>query len=79
MRTKNSKAATTHLLDISDLLDMVKRWDDYIRRELPTNALWYASLNTDGAVLTGATVAGMDRRSMVAKGIRRLCQRAGIA
>jgi site-specific recombinase XerD len=50
-----------------------------VREQLAVNALQYASLNTDGTALTGATVAGMDRRSMVAKGIRRLCQHAGIA
>lgn len=78
VRTKNSKVATTYLLDIPDLLTFVKGWDTFIREQLPSGALWYASLNTDGMQLTGATVAGVERRAMVAKGIMRMCGRAEI-
>ena len=78
VRTKNSKVATTYLLDIPDLLTFVKGWDTFIREQLPSGALWYASLNTDGTQLTGATVAGVERRAMVAKGIMRMCGRAEI-
>jgi site-specific recombinase XerC len=78
VRTKNGKAATTRLLEIPDLMTVIRRWDDYVRAHLPDNALWFASLSSDGASLTGATVAGVERRAMVAKAIKRLCQRAGL-
>ena len=78
VRTKNRKAATTHLLSLPDLLAFVQRWDTYVRENLPQDALWYASLNTDGTALTGAKVAGVERRAMVAKGLKRLCKRAGV-
>lgn len=78
VHTKNGKAATTRLLDIPDLMTVIRRWDDYVRANLPDNALWFASLSSDGMALTGATVAGVERRAMVAKAIRRLCQRAGL-
>lgn len=79
VHTKNGKAATTRLLEIPDLMTVIRRWDDYVRANLPNNALWFASLSSDGMSLTGATVAGVERRAMVAKAIRRLCQRAGLA
>ncbi len=78
VRTKNRKAATTYLLDIPDLVQIVTRWDSLVRAELPPDALWYASLTRDGMHFTGNTYAGKDRRSAVAKGIRRLCQYADI-
>ncbi len=34
-------------------------------------------MKTDGMELTGSTVAGVERRRLVAKGIRGLCDRAG--
>ena len=79
VHTKNGKAATTQLLDIPDLMTVIRRWDDYLRAHLPDSALWFASLSSDGMSLTGATVAGVERRAMVAKAIKRLCQRAGLA
>lgn len=79
VRTKNGKAATTQLLDIPDLMAVIQEWDNYIRANLPDNSLWFASLSSDGMSLTGATVAGVERRAMVANGISRLCKRAGLA
>ena len=78
VRTKNSKAATTYLLDIPVLLKVVQKWDDLVREQLPGKALWYASLSTNGMSLTGNTEAGVARRDMVAKGLKRLCVRAGV-
>jgi site-specific recombinase XerC len=47
--TKNSKAATTYLLDIPDLLDVVRTWDGFVRSKLPPRAPWYARLKYDPA------------------------------
>ncbi len=78
VRTKNSKAAITYLIDVPDLFAVVKRWDAYIREKLPNKALWFGTLNSDGTALTGAKVAGVERRAMVSKALKRLCDRAGI-
>jgi integrase len=43
--TKNGKSATTYLLDIPELLDVIERWDSYIRIHLPSNAAWYAPVD----------------------------------
>ena len=79
VRTKNRKEAITYLLNIPDLLEVVARWDGLVRAKLPLNALWYATLTTDGMNFTGSTEAGKGREAAVAKGIRQLCARAGIS
>lgn len=79
VETKNRKEAITYLLNIPDLLEVVARWDGLVRAKLPDNALWYATLTTDGMNFTGSTKAGKGREAAVAKGIRQLCARAGIS
>jgi hypothetical protein len=43
--TKNGKSATTYLLDILELLDVIEQWDTFIRSRLPSNAAWYAPVD----------------------------------
>ncbi len=40
--TKRKKRAVTALLNIPDLLDVVKEWDRYVRANSPSGATWYA-------------------------------------
>lgn len=42
VRTKNRKHATTYLLNIPELLQVVKDWDDEVRALLPPNGFWFA-------------------------------------
>lgn len=42
VHTKNSKRATTFLLNIPDLLEALKRWDALVRNALPAAGPWYA-------------------------------------
>jgi integrase len=77
VRTKNKKAAKTNLLQIPSLLSIVEEWDKLVRNDLALNMLWYAFLNT-GKYLAGREIAGEDRRSFVARGLKQLCERAGI-
>jgi len=42
VHTKNSKRATTFLLNIPELLDPVRRWDAVVRTTLPASTPWYA-------------------------------------
>jgi len=78
VRTKNSKAATTHLLEIQDLLESVRGWDSLVRGELPSTALWYASLSTDGMSFSGKSKVTVHRASFLGRGVRRLCKAAGV-
>lgn len=78
MRTKNRKAAITYLLEIPGLLDVVKEWDTLVRSQLSPDALWFASLSTDGMSFTEHTDAGIARGELVAKGLKKLCKQAGL-
>jgi site-specific recombinase XerC len=79
VETKNSKAATTYLLEIPDLLETVASWDRRVRADLSPEALWYAKLSKDGERLVERTVGNAGRRELVARGLARLCARANIA
>lgn len=47
VRTKNSKSAKTILLNIPELLKVVKEWDEEIRQLLPVHAFWFPPLSPD--------------------------------
>ena len=46
VKTKNSKTATTYLLNIPELLSVVARWDTFLREQLPITAPWYTPIIT---------------------------------
>lgn len=73
VRTKNSKSATTFLLDIPELLDVVKAWDAYIRSRLPPSATWYTPIiNQWDEQTLSVNRPGTNRNIALAKRIRRL-------
>lgn len=81
VRTKNSKAAITYLLDrpeLAEILRVVAQWDDRVRATLPPNALWYATLATDGMTLTPTTKAFEGRNNVIERDVRLICGRAGV-
>lgn len=45
VRTKNSKSIVSYLLDIPELLQVIKTWDDEVRSILPPNGYWFAPLH----------------------------------
>ena len=45
VHTKNSKKATTFLLNIPELLNPVRCWDAIVRPALPASAPWYAPIS----------------------------------
>ena len=47
VRTKNGKKATTFLLPIPRLLEVVEAWDTTIRNELPSSAPWFTSIQNN--------------------------------
>ncbi len=83
VRTKNSKAAVTFLLNISDLLNIVRNWDAYLRRE--GLLMWYPAINkADTDHFLKETFTGSHRKEYQGRcyvfedGLRRLCEKAGI-
>ena len=79
VRTKNGKAAVTHLLDIPDLLAVVEEWDAYIRTQLPPSGLWYPVLaGSFGRLRIRDASAGKFRYETVRQNIRRLFKLAGL-
>ena len=45
MQTKNKKKATTYLLPIPELMVVVKRWDAFVRSQLPLTTMWYTPID----------------------------------
>jgi site-specific recombinase XerD len=82
--TKFHKAAITSLLNIPDLLDVVKEWDKQVRDALPPDGYWYALINRhrcDMGVLRadrGEGIAILRRRNF-ARYLKGLCKQAGLA
>jgi integrase len=79
VKTKNSKAATTYLLEIPELLDVVKRWDSFIRPQLPANAAWCTPIIGHwGEQVLSASRPGKNRNVALAKRMRKLFNAAGL-
>jgi hypothetical protein len=47
VRTKFKKHATTFLLGIPDLLEVVREWDKEVRGVCDNNGFWFAQLSPD--------------------------------
>lgn len=47
VRTKLGKHATTFLLNIPELLEVVKEWDDFVRTNLSADDLWFANISSE--------------------------------
>lgn len=78
VRTKNRKAAITFLLDVPEIFEVVKRWDDRVRSSLPVNALWYSPLNRDGMSFALTTEAILRRYDVIEEDVRLICQLADV-
>ena len=73
----NRKAAITFLLEIPELLEVVRHWDDLVRKN-PHESLWYATLTRDGMTLTSTTAAHLGRGDLVERDLRIACALAGV-
>jgi integrase len=62
VRTKNSKSAKTTLLNIPELLEVVKAWDNEIRSTLPEKGLWFAPLSPDTGEIDKTNITPGDHR-----------------
>ncbi len=83
VQTKNSKAAITYLLPIPRLMDVVRKWDTFVRsRAVNLNVAWYTRLSWDGLDILSDDLVGnapvTGRRSGFYEGLKELCKLAGV-
>jgi len=79
VHTKNSKSATTYLLDIPDLLVVVERWDSFVRAHLPLSAMWYTPVTIHwGEQQLSTNLPGSNRNVAIIKRIKKLYEAAGL-
>ena len=79
VKTKNSKHATTYLFNIPVLLEVVKRWDAFVRERLPESAMWYAHIEkkwSDQQLM--AALPSASRAGDFNKRLRILLDKAGV-
>ncbi|MGD8455833.1 MAG: tyrosine-type recombinase/integrase [Anaerolineales bacterium] len=71
VKTKFSKHATTYMLEIPDLLAVVKEWDSEVRSKLTDDSLWFAHISTETETLEiDNNKAGKHRHSRARKDLR---------
>lgn len=81
VRTKNGLASTTTLLNIPEILQPIKLWDQTVRSKLNPDAMWYAPFLTNhfGSKATLSNqLPGKTRNQAIAKGIRKLFATASL-
>ncbi len=79
IRTKNGKAATTYLLPIPDLAQVVENWDGFVRTQLPPTAMWYTPLSSCwGTSSLSTEMSGVYRNVAIGKRLRLLFAAAGL-
>jgi hypothetical protein len=79
VRTKFSKHATTCMLNIPGLLDVVREWDTEVRAMLPDKGLWFATcLPETGKIDPSITHVGEYRYQRPAKDLRDWLRRVGL-
>ncbi len=78
VHTKNAVAAITYLLDIPDLLDVVTRWDHFLRGSFPVDAPWYPALSRTGEELVAPAFPARERASCLRDDLELLCESANL-
>lgn len=77
VKTKNSKAAITYLLNIPELRAVVSEWDQEMRSTLPPSSNWYAVLDPWGN-LSDRRRDTVNSRVEFRKALMDLCEKAGV-
>lgn len=73
VHTKNGTKATTFLFNIPDLLVPIRRWDSFIRTQVPKTARWYAPIkNVWGEQNISEEMPGKNRLNALEKRIKEL-------
>ena len=79
VRTKNQKHATTYLLDVPILLNVIQSWDALVRSRLPASAMWFTPIYgkwSRRAICDAAP--GKNRNIALGKRLFKLSQLAGV-
>jgi integrase len=79
VHTKFGKTATTYLLEIPELLEVVAEWDTLVRERLPENAAWYAPIESSwGEQEFSGQAPGRNRGEALYKRLKILFSRADL-
>jgi site-specific recombinase XerD len=84
VRTKNHKAAVTYLLQVQDILAVVRHWDRKLRSAvhsqngLGDRYLWYSPLTSDGMDFHLIENAFAERHHVIAEDVKLICARASV-
>ncbi len=79
VKTKNNKHATTFLLNIPELVEVVKDWDCKVREKLPATSFWFAPLSPDTATFDPLiTEVGYHRTARARKDLKAWLNWAGL-
>ena len=79
VRTKNRKYGTTFLLNIPELIKVVKEWDDEVRKALPSNGLWFALLDPKtGEIDPTKLIAGESRKNIFTKNLKKWLEKVDL-
>lgn len=79
VRTKNKKYGITYLLDIPELLKVVKEWDDEVRAILPLTGFWFAPLSPEtGEIDLNVSSVGEHRATLARRNIKEFLDNANL-
>jgi len=79
VQTKNGKHATTYLVNIPDLVEVVSNWDKLVRGHLPDNFPWFAALSPETGLLDSTIKdIGNHRDSRARKDLQIWLDRVGL-
>lgn len=71
VKTKNRRHATTYLLPIPELIEIVEDWDKLVRSVLPENGFWFAPFTPDtGEIDTDCFEIGDSRPDLARKNLK---------
>ncbi len=77
--TKNSKHATTYLLQIKELRTVIKAWDSIVRSLLAPGGYWFAPLSPEtGEINTDCYSVGRNRYSLARRNLKSWMDRVGL-
>jgi integrase len=79
VKTKLKKHATTYLLNIPDLIDVVLEWDNEVRNICENEGLWFAQVSPETRkILPGEITAGDHRASIATRDLKNWLLKVGL-
>ena len=79
VRTKFSKRATTFLLDIPELFEVVYLWDQKVRKHISGNSLWFAPLSPETGTFDPKIIeVGEHRQQRASKDLKNWLDRVNL-